>query len=89
MATYTTSYPGNMALQQEVWTLTVAEAKAVLPLLDTHKGSYWESVVLKPLRRAVRAKAATVKVYTAGFSSGELSNRLYASGAYVSGPMAN
>lgn len=84
MATYTTANPGNTALQTEVWTLTLAEAKAVLAALDTHKGSYWDAVVVQPTRRAQRAKAPSVRVYTAGFSTGELSNALYATGSTVS-----
>jgi hypothetical protein len=83
MATYTTSYPGNLALQQEVWTLTLAEAQAVLPALDTRPGSYWETVVAKPTRRAKRAKLETVRVYTAGFSTGEFSNALHATGSRI------
>lgn len=76
MATYITQYPGNMALQTEVWTLSISEAKAVQAHLDVRKGTYWDSNLVKPYRRARRAKAETVKVYTAGFSSGELSNAL-------------
>ena len=76
MATYTISNPGNTALQTEVWTLTQAEAKATIPLLHCASGSYWADVILKPYRRAIRAKAATVQVYTAGFSTGELANAM-------------
>ena len=83
MATYTTQYPGNTALQTEVWTLTLPEAKALLAELPCPKGSYWETTVARPYRRACRAKAATVRVYTAGFSSGELSNALYAAGQTI------
>jgi hypothetical protein len=83
MATYTKQYPGNTALQTEAWTLSLAEAAAVLPLLDVRKGTYWEASLLKPLRRAKRAKASAVRVYTAGFSTSELSNVLYASGATI------
>lgn len=77
MATYFTQHPGNLAIQTEVWTLPLAEAKAALTYLDTRKGGYWERVVLKPYRRTVRTKAETVRVYTAGFSTSELSNALY------------
>ena len=78
MATYTTQFPGNTALQTEVWTLTIAEAKAASNALDTRIGSYWHTNLTKPLRRASRAKVATVTVYTAGFSTGELGNVLAA-----------
>ena len=83
MATYTTQFPGNAALQTEVWTLALPEAKAVCAVLHAPKGSYWETNAVKPTRRAVRAKAATVRIYTAGFSTGEFSNALYASGASI------
>lgn len=84
MATYTTSHPGNIAIQTEVWTLTLDEAKSVQNVLDCHKGSYWDSTIAKPYRSAKRLKAATVRIYTAGFSSGEFSNALYATGSTVS-----
>jgi hypothetical protein len=77
MATYTISHPGNLALQTEVWTLTIDEAQHALMLLDATKGSYWETTLLKPYRRARRQHLATVRVYTAGFSSGKLSNVLF------------
>ena len=83
MATMTTSYPGNLALEQHIWTLTLPEAKAMLPLLDTHTGSYWHENAMKPYLRAVRAKALTVRIYTAGFTTGEFSNVLYASGGTI------
>ena len=84
MATVTTSHPGNMALQQEVWTLTLAEGKHVLATaLAAPKGSYWETTLLKPWRRATRAWNKTFTVYTAGFSTGELANALRAAGETV------
>lgn len=84
MATYATQYPGNLTLQTEVWTLTLAEAKALTTVLPCQPGSYWDATLMRPYRRAQRAKAATVRIYTAGFSSGELSNALYASGGMLS-----
>jgi hypothetical protein len=83
MATYTTQCPGNLAMQTEVWTLTLDEAKQALTLLDARTGSYWDTNLTKPTRRNARLHLPTVRVYTAGFSSGELSNVLYASGATV------
>jgi hypothetical protein len=62
MATYMTQFPGNTALQTAVWTLATAEAKAAIPLLNTTGGSDGESHLLKPSRRAVRAKKPTVTV---------------------------
>lgn len=83
MATVHTTYPGNLALQQEVWTLSLAEAKMLVEALDTHTGSYWHMTLAKPTRCAVRAHAATVTIYTAGFTSGEFSNALYATGGCI------
>jgi hypothetical protein len=76
MATMITQYPGNPALKECVWTLTVAEVKAAAKLLDVHRGSYWERQLVQPLRRAVRAKAETVHISTAGFSTSDFSNVL-------------
>jgi len=79
MATYFISNRGNSAIQEECWTLTLAEAQAVCTsgLLPMGTGSYWDTNFGKPTRRAKRAKAATVRLYTAGFSTGELSNVLF------------
>jgi hypothetical protein len=76
MATYIVQNPGNLAIETVVWTLSIAEAKSVQEHLDVRKGTYWEMNLVKPYRRARRVKADTVKVYTAGFSAGELSNAL-------------
>lgn len=83
MATYRILHPGNIAIQQECWTLTRAEAASAITHLDTHIGSYWHANLVRPYNRAKRNKAPTVRVYTAGFSTGELSNVLYASGMTV------
>lgn len=77
MASYYVAHPGNTAIQTEVWNLTQQEAKAALALLKPSKGSYWHMNLEKAYRRAVRARADTLRVYTAGFSSGELSNILF------------
>jgi hypothetical protein len=81
MATYTTAYPGNTSLETQAWTLTIAEGKQVRPFLQTTTGSYWARVLLRPMRKAIRAHAATFTIYTAFVTTGELSNALYASGA--------
>lgn len=83
MASYTTHYPRNTALQTEAWTLTLDEAKTLTTQLPCPKGSYWEQTVARPYRRAKRQHASTVTVFTAGFSSGELSNALYAAGCTI------
>lgn len=77
MATYMTLYPGNTALQTDLWTLTIAEAEAATRLLRCTLWSPWRARLRKPLRRAKRAKAQTVRVETAHFSTGELSTALY------------
>jgi hypothetical protein len=78
MATYTVQHPGNTALQTEVWTLTLDEAfRACHCLAPIAKGSYWEANLAKPYRRAKRQYLSTLRVYTAGFRSGELSNVLF------------
>ena len=79
MASFYISNRGNYAIQEECWTLTLTEAQTVCAsgLLPMPKGSYWDNHFQKPTRRAKRAKAATVRLYTAGFSTGELSNVLF------------
>ena len=83
MATVTTSYPGNLALQQDIWTLTPAEALAAITALAPRLGDYWYTNLTQPYRRAQRTHAATVRIYTAGFSSGEFSNVLASTGASI------
>ena len=76
MATYRTKYPGDPTLRTEIWTLTIQEAQDATRLLRCTKGSYWERKLLKPLRRAKRAKQTTVTFSTAHLSTSELSNAL-------------
>lgn len=83
MATYRTTYPGNSALEDQQWTLTLTEAASAITNLDTHIGSYWHTNLVRPHNRAKRNKVPTVRVYTAGFSTAELSNALCASGMTV------
>ena len=83
MATYYVSNPGNTAIQQEVWMLTMDEAKQAIAAFDTRLGTYWHSNLMQPYRRAWRKDAETVRIYTSGFSTGELSNVLCATGATV------
>ena len=80
MATYFTTHSGNLAIEQTIFTLSIDEAKAVKPLLNTARGTYWDSNFTRPLRSAQRSHAQSVRVYTGGFSAGEFSNALYASG---------
>ena len=83
MATYRTMFPGNAALQTEVWILTLDEAKAAMAELNMCKGGYWDRNIGRPYRAASRRKSPTLTVYTAGFASGEFSNVLYATGSTV------
>lgn len=83
MATYFTSHPGNIAIQQAVWTLTIDDAKKALTLLHCPKGSYWHQHFMRPMNIAKRHKQTSFKVYTAGFTTGEFSNILLASGVQV------
>lgn len=67
---------GNLAIQTEVWTLPIREAKKMAAEmrsmgLDT-KGGYWRRHALTPVRKAIRNKAKIVKIYTAGFSTSEI-----------------
>ncbi len=80
MAQYRISHPGNIAIEEIVWTLNVQEGKATLGFLNTDKGGYWHQRLVKPLRRAIRNKANSFTVCTAGFTSGEFSNVLFAAG---------
>ena len=83
MATVKTLHAGNTALQTDVWTLEYAEVERVMRLLDCRTGGFWDSTIAKVYRRARRAKAPRLVLWTTGFSTGELSNALCASGATV------
>lgn len=82
MATYYISHRGNMAIQQECWVLTLEEAATLAKsrLMAAERGSYWDSNFVQPFRRAKRAKAAMMRLSTAGFTTGELSNALFSVG---------
>lgn len=82
-ATATISYKGNLALETYTFTIPLAAAFKAVELVGAKPGSYWESNLLKPARRAKRAKADVVKVYTAGFGASELSNVLFNVGCQV------
>lgn len=80
IATYKISHKGNTALQCEIWAVPIAIAKKLSKEMrangEAGAGTYWEHAFVKPVRRAVRAKAETVGIRTAGFSTGEFANRL-------------
>lgn len=75
-AVYVRYHAGNAAIQQDVWTIPMDIAKMLMEVLDVRPGTYWESNFAKPYRKAVRAKAVTLKVYTAGFSTSDFHNAL-------------
>jgi hypothetical protein len=74
-ATVTTANRGNLAIQSETFTIPLELAAAAVKFLDTRPGCYWESAA-KAVRRAKRAGEATVKLYTAGFGSGQLAGAI-------------
>lgn len=78
-ATVRTSNRGNLAIQSETFTIPLALAAAAVKFLDTRPGCYWNSAP-KAIRRAKRAGEAVVKLYTAGFGSGELANAIAQAG---------
>lgn len=78
--TVRTRNAGNTAIEEHVFTLPLAAARAVAKALDCRSGSYWHTKLAAPMRRAARAKRDHVSVATAGFSTGELASALYSVG---------
>jgi hypothetical protein len=78
MATFRTSYRHNIALEEQIWTLTLEEGRKVINMLKPKSGSYWYNHLAKPYKLAqrMRLKKITFKVHTAGFSTGEFANML-------------
>ena len=83
-ATYRVLDEGNRAIQAEVWTVPLAEAKAIArhfkSIGEDRPGGYWRHHVCTPVRRAARAKRASVEVWTGGFTTPELANACAAAG---------
>lgn len=86
-ATFRVLNEGNLAIQEEAFTVPTSAAKFVISEMKKrgaiNPGSYWLRVFATPARRAIRAKSDTVKIYTAGFSTCELANWLRGSGCEV------
>jgi len=85
-ATFTNYDVQNLAIGGTSWTLSLDAAKALSAQLKADgygPGSYWHANVIAPTRSGVRAKRETVSVWTAGFATGELSNKLHALGVNV------
>lgn len=72
-ATYVIYGQGNLAVQQEKWTVPMGVAKSLMAHMKKEglvkPGTYWEDNFARPYRRAVRGKKTEVTVYTAGFST--------------------
>ena len=88
MATVYTSHRGNLAIEQDNWKLPVDEAKKLLTWMKAEgigarKGGTWDHFVVKPIRSAIRRTQEQVRLYTAGFVSGEFSNFLHNAGIPV------
>lgn len=83
MITVSTANRGNLALEMQTFKIPVGIALQAAKEMEVKPGSYWETALLKPARRAKRAKAEFVSVYTAGFGASELSNRLFNMGYKV------
>lgn len=82
-ATYQTANPGNRAIEAQIFSIPVAAARLVVKELRCEPGTYWEAKVLKPMRRAIRAKLDSFSVSVGGFSTGELANALRSVGCEV------
>lgn len=82
--TFVSIDPTNLAIRKDVWTLTLEQAKAVAKVLkaagEDRSGGTWGRKVCTPVRRAVRAKAETVTIYTAGFTTSAFANYVAAAG---------
>lgn len=69
------SHAGNTALETDRFELPLAVAKEVAKMLYTPGGYWW--FLKSAIRRAVREKQTTVKVFTAGFGSQKLCTILW------------
>jgi hypothetical protein len=81
-ATIKTYDAGNMALEQHKIEMPIETAKKIVKSgdIETGSGSYWESVLVKPTRRASKAKSQTVTIWTAGFGTSEIANAIRIAG---------
>jgi hypothetical protein len=81
-ATIKTYDAGNMALEQHKIEMPIEAAKKIVKTNAVEAGpeSYWESVLVKPTRRASKAKASTVTIWTAGFGTSEIANAIQSVG---------
>lgn len=82
-ATCQTSFRGNIAIQREAFTLSIAAAKAVAEVLDCRPGTYWYDNLVRPTRSAVRRHESVVKVYVGGFTTGKLWQALRSVGCEI------
>ncbi len=82
-ATYQVANRGNSALQTEVWAIPMSIAKKLVSRMDCRIGTYWQATLKRPFNIAKRQGQVAVRIYTGGFSTGELSNVLQAVGCEV------
>jgi len=79
-ATNRINYPNNTALRETLWTLPIAEAKALRSQAKAdgrlEPGTYWEANLARPVNVAVRRKLTEVTFRTAGFTDAEFSGML-------------
>lgn len=76
MTTYTTSYAGNAALQEERWIIPLAVCERIQKQNKFKSGSYWFQNFTKAFRAQKRRGLTEIKIYTAGFSTAEFASLL-------------
>lgn len=86
-ATYKTLNKGNLAIEQDVWTIETEQAKKFLQYLKKEhsftSGSWENFNIIKPIRSAIRSKKNEVKIYSSGFSTTSVYNLLENSGFII------
>lgn len=70
------TYAGNLAIEQDTFTLPNAVAKALRTYLKANDLYAYEYTRIN--RHVLRAKGGDVTLYSAGFGTSELSNQIYA-----------
>lgn len=79
-ATTRINYPNNTALRETIWTMPIAEAKALRNRMKANgrlqPGTYWEANLARPVNVAIRHKLSEVTFRTAGFSDADFANMI-------------
>jgi len=86
--TLQTANRGNLAIETHVWRISLDDAKTLVAWMKTekipmHKGGTWDHFVVSPIRSAIRRKLEVAKLYTGGFTTGELSNFFFNAGIKI------